>query len=254
MRLAAAMLALLLAAAPAAARGGPPPTLLVAAASDLRQALPELAAAHEKAGGAHVEATFGSSGKLFAQVVNGAPYDAYFGADAAYARKLEDEGHGVPGTRFAYGVGRLVMWAPKGGVDVTRGWPALADPRVTRIALANPAHAPYGRAAEAALRHAGVYEAARPKLVLGENASQAAQFAASGAAQVGLVPLALVDAPGMAGGRRWVVPPASYPALVQEAVVLKRSKAQAEARAFFTFVRSPAGRKILAARGFAPAP
>lgn len=249
-----AVIAALAMARPAAAHESARPALLVAAASDLRLALPALAAAHARHGGAHIETTFGSSGKLFAQIANGAPFDAFFSADASYARGLEAKGLATPGTRFAYGIGRIALWTGKdSGVDVARGLAALDDPRVTRIAIANPAHAPYGRAAEAALRHAGAWERAQPRLVLGENVSQAAQFATSGAAQVAFVPLSLLGSPGLREGRHWQVPPAWYPPLVQEAVALKRSRAGAATAAFFSFVRSPAGRRILATYGFQPA-
>lgn len=244
-------LAALAASPTAAASPAPAPPLAIAAASDLREALPALAAAHLARGGAPVAPTFGSSGKLAAQIAQGAPYDAFFAADAGYVRDLEARGLTVPGSRFAYGVGRLALWAPAGGVDVTRGMAALDDPRVARIAIANPAHAPYGRAAEAAMRHAGAWERAKGRLALGENASQAAQFATAGAAQVAFVPVALLGSPGLRAGRRWTVPAAWHPALIQEAVALRRSARAAEATAFFAFVRGPEGRKVLATYGFA---
>ena len=254
-RLAALGAALVLAFAPATACAGEAAALRVAAASDLRDALTALAVAHKQAGGTRIETTFGSSGKLAAQIANGAPFDAFFSADASYTRDLEARGLVRHGSRFAYGVGRLALWtSAASGVDVSRGLAALDDPRVRRIAIANPAHAPYGRAAEAALRHAGAWEPARPRLVLGENASQAAQFATAGAAQVAFVPVALLTAPALRAGRHWLVPQAWHPPLVQEAVVLARAARPAAALAFFSFVRGPAGRRILAAHGFAPPP
>lgn len=229
----------------------PPPSLLVAAASDLREALPALAAAHAKAGGARVDTTFGSSGKLAAQIANGAPFDAFFSADAGYVADLEAKGLTAPGTRAAYGVGRLALWTAAGsGIPVEKGLAALDDPRAARIAIPNPKLAPYGRAAEAALRQAGAWDRVRPRLVLGENASQAAQFATSGAAQLAFVPHALLGAPGLRDGRSWMVPAAWHPALVQEAVVLKRAASVPAAKAFLAFVAGPEGRRILATYGF----
>jgi molybdate transport system substrate-binding protein len=155
-RLLAAALSMLLGMG---ASTSPTPPLRVAAASDLRQALPVLAADYQRRSGVSVEATFGSSGKLFAQIENGAPFDAYFSANAAFPRKLEASGLTVPGTRFPYAVGRLVLWTQRGsGVAVGKGLSVLTDARVTKVAIANPAHAPYGQAAVEALRHAGIYD------------------------------------------------------------------------------------------------
>lgn len=233
----------------------PPPAkpLTVAAASDLRQALPALAAAFERETGVRVQVTYGSSGKLFAQIAHGAPYDAFFSANAAYPRKLEAQGLAAPGTRFAYAEGRLVLWTAAGsGLDVKRGMAVLRDSRVAKVAIANPAHAPYGQAAVEALRHAGLYEQVRPKLVLGENISQAAQFAASGSAQLGFVALSLVSTPAMRGGAYWPVPTSWHRPLVQEAVVIARSGKKEAARRFLRYAGSPEGRRTLSRYGLQP--
>src|SRR4029450_2519889 len=169
-----------------------------AAASDLQSALPAIAARFEKNAGGKVTLTFGSSGNFFAQIQNGAPFDVYLSADVDYPKRLEDVGLAEPGSRYEYARGRLVLWARRdAGIDVSRGLSILADSRVRRIAIANPDHAPYGRAAVAALRADGLYDRVRSKLVVGENISQAAQFAESGSADAGLIALSLALSPAL---------------------------------------------------------
>src|SRR5206468_9754557 len=160
--------------------------LTVAAASDLQSALPAIASRFENATGQPVRLTFGSSGNFFAQIQNGAPFDLFLSADIDYPRRLASSGLAERGSLREYAVGRVVLWTrTDSGVDVKRGLAVLEDSRVRRIAIANPEHAPYGRAAVAALRHEGLYDRVRDKFVLGENISQAAQFADSGSADVG---------------------------------------------------------------------
>src|SRR3954467_12949975 len=151
--------------------------LAVAAASDLQLVMPALAERFERETGGHVSLTFGSSGNFFSQIRNGAPFDLFFSADVDYPRQLEKAGLAEPGTLKPYALGRLVLYAPtNAGIDLSRGVSVLTDSRIHRIAIANPAHAPYGRAAVAALTHEHLYDRVQPKLVLGENISQAAQF------------------------------------------------------------------------------
>src|SRR3954467_7739992 len=149
----------------------------VAAASDLTFAMKELAANYEKETGTVVKVTPGSSGNFFTQIQNGAPFDLFFAADIDYPKKLEAAGFGEPGTLYQYATGKIVIWVPAGSeLDVSKGLPVLLDPRVRKIAIANPQHAPYGRAAIAAMTKQGVYQKLTNKLVFGENVSQAAQF------------------------------------------------------------------------------
>lgn len=234
---------------PAAARA-----VEVAAASDLQFALGEVDAAFMRANPAiRVTTTFGSSGTFFAQISNGAPFDVYLSADAAYPRRLAEEGRADPESLFVYAVGRVVVWVPNASpLDVEQlGVEALADPRARKVAVANPAHAPYGRAAEAAMRSLGVYDAVRPKLVLGESVSQAAQFVESGAADAGVVALSLALAPRMRDrGRYWLVPEAAHPRLEQGGVVTARARDPEAARAYAAFLRGPEGAAILARFGF----
>ena len=228
--------------------------LTIAAASDLQPALPRLVAQFERETGHTVRTTFGSSGNLLAQMRNGAPFDVFLSADIDYPRQLESAGLTEPGTLISYATGTLVLWIPNGSrADLTRGLEALTDERVRRIAIANPAHAPYGRAAVAALRKAGLYDRVKAKFVLGENVSQAAQFVQSGNADVGIVPLSLALSPAMTTTGRYVaVTPALYPPIEQGAVVLRTSKSKDAARAFLAFLERPDVLKTLADAGFGP--
>jgi molybdate transport system substrate-binding protein len=245
---------------PLAAGGAATPgaVVRVAAAADLRFAMDDLVAAWSSAHpGTTVEPTYGSSGTLFAQVSEGAPFDLYFSADAAYPRALEEAGLAEPGSTRLYAIGHLVVWVPAASpLDVEgRGLEALTDPAVERIAIANPEHAPYGRAAVAAMQAAGIHDAIAPKLVLGENVSQAAQFVESGSADVGVIALSLALAPTLRDrGRSAIVPIDSYPPLEQGAVVLGSATDPDAAAAFLDFVLGPDGRAVLDRYGFLPPP
>lgn len=228
--------------------------LSVAAAANLKPAMEELARAFEaNRPGARVRATFGGSGAFFAQMREGAPFDVFFSADREYPKQLVDAGLADARDEQVYAVGRLALWVPKGSaLDVERGGlAALAGKAVKKVAIANPAVAPYGRAAVEALRRAGVYEAVTPKLVFGQNVSQAARFAEGGAADAALLPLSLARLPALASrGRAVALPASSHPAIEQSAVVLKRSKKGELARAFVAFVRGDEGRAILERHGY----
>src|SRR5580700_8590780 len=224
----------------------------VAAAADLEFAMKDVAAQFEKQTGTKVDVTYGSSGNFFSQLQNGAPFDLFFSADIDYPRKLEEAGLAEPGTLYEYAIGRIAIWTPADAtVDVVRqGWKALLDAGVQKIAIANPEHAPYGRAAVAALKKAGVYDQVKAKLVYGENISQAAQFVQSGKAQAGIVALSLAVSPGMKEGKRWEIPADMHPSIEQAAMVLKTSKNKTGAQAFLKFIKSEAGRSTLSNYGF----
>jgi len=226
----------------------------VAAASDLQVVLPKIAADFERRTGEKVNVSFGSSGNFLAQIQNGAPFDVFLSADIDYPRQLERAGLAEPGTIFPYATGSLVLWTRKGsGVDVTRGLDALLTVRVRHIAIANPEYAPYGRAAVTALRSAGVYEQLRPKLVMGENVSQAAQFVQSGNADAGLIPLSFArTSAANAVGEYIAVPPSLYAPIEQAAVVVRASRHKDAARAFVAFLKAPDTVTILSAAGFGP--
>src|SRR5271155_2974624 len=229
----------------------------VAAAADLQFAMQDVAGQFEKQTGTKVNVTYGSSRNFFSRRLNGAPFVLFFSADIAYPRKLESAGFAEPGTLYEYAVGRIVIWTPGDAtVDVARlGWKTLLEPSVQKIAIANPEHAPYGRAAVSALQKAGMYEQVKAKLVYGENISQAAQFVQSGNAQAGIVAMSLAVSPGMKEGKRWEIPADLHPPIEQGAIVLTSAKNKEPARAFLEFVKGEAGRVTLARYGFTfPAP
>jgi molybdate transport system substrate-binding protein len=232
------------------------PTIRVAAASDLQSVLPEIAKTFEDKTGAHVDLSFGSSGNFFAQIQNGAPFDLFFSADSEFPRKLIESGHAEPRSAVVYGIGGLVLWmAANAKCDVrVEKWNCLLKPEVSKIAIANPTHAPYGRAAVAALHAAHIYEQARTKLVLGENISQAAQFAQSGGAQAGILSFSQMRLPSLSGGRQWEIPRDSYPRIEQTVVVLKSAHEKSAAEEFVKFVAEGAGREVLQQAGFQPPP
>ncbi len=224
----------------------------VAAAADLQAALPALAARFEKETGRTVRLTFGSSGNFFAQIQNGAPFDVFLSADIDYPRRLEKAALTAPGTLTPYATGRIVLWTRNdSGIDVRRGVQALLAAGVRRIAIANPRHAPYGRAAVAALRHEGVYDRVRGRFVLGENISQAAQFVQSGNADVGIIALSSALGPALKASGTYVEIPASlHPPISQGAVVLKSARDIAAAKQFLAFLARPESVRYLEAWGF----
>jgi molybdate transport system substrate-binding protein len=234
----------------------PQPAIRIAAAADLRYALDELVGLFRQAHpGLTVSVSYGSSGNFYAQLLNGAPFDVFLSADLAYPRQLADRNLAVPHSEFTYGVGRLVVWVPAASaVDVERlGLQALADRSIAHVAIANPAYAPYGRAAQAALQSAGVYEAVKERLVLGESVSQALQFVQSGAAAAGVVALSLALSPPVAAQGRYVtVSPDLYPRMEQGGIVLRAAVDPDAAMAFRAFMLSAPASAVLKRFGFYP--
>ena len=230
----------------------------IAVASDLQFALPAIAAAFQRETGQSVRLSFGSSGNFLRQIAAGAPFALFLSADASYVDALVREGQTLD-AGVVYAIGRLALFVPYDSPitpdpELRGVAAALASGRLSRFAIANPEHAPYGRAAQQALTNAGLWKAIERHLVLGENVSQAAQFAASGAAQGGIIAYSLARAPGMEKrGRYALLPASSHEALVQKMVLLKR--ADATARAFYVYLQQPAARAILDRYGFdLPAP
>jgi molybdate transport system substrate-binding protein len=227
-------------------------TVTVAAASDLTYAMNEIAPNFQKATGCAVRLSLGSSGNFLTQIENGAPFDVFFSADIAYPKKLETENLAAPGSTYLYAIGKIVLWAGNNSrVDVSKGFPALRDPAVRKISIANPEHAPYGRAAEEALRKSGMYEAVKDKLVLGENISQAAEFVESGNADAGILALSLVISPAMKDkGRSWAIPENLYTPIQQGVVILGAAPNPQGARQFLDYIKQPATAALLERYGF----
>jgi molybdate transport system substrate-binding protein len=224
----------------------------VAAASDLTYAMKEIAANFEKSAACSVRVSYGSSGNFETQIENGAPFDVFFSADIEYPRKLEAEGLASPGSTYLYGIGKLILWVRNDSqLDVSKGLDVLRDPSVKKIAIANPLHAPYGRAAEYALRKAGVYDAIKDRLVLGENISQTAEFAETGNADAGILALSLVLSPALKDkGRYFQIADNLYSPIQQGVVVVRPSKNLQSAQAFLDYIKTPAMTAILERYGF----
>lgn len=227
----------------------------IAAAADLSIALPEIAATFERTSGEAVELVFGSSGTLTRQIRDGAPFDLLLSADEAFVAHLAAE-RLTRDDGALYGVGRIVLFAPTGSpLSPTAGLDGLArlltQGRVRRFAIANPAHAPYGRAAEAALRAHELWTGLQPHLVLGDNVAQAAQFATTGNAVGGIIAYSLALAPNVRRlGTFALISEAAHPPLRQRMVLLAR--AGATAQRFYAFLQGPTARGILERHGFAP--
>lgn len=228
----------------------------VAAAADLQHALEDVVELAEEARpGLEVRVTYGSSGLLRQQIEQGAPFDLYLSADLSYPGALVEAGLAEADDVFGYAVGRLVVWVPEGStLPVEQGLDVLLDPRVDRVAVANPEHAPYGLAARAAMRSAGVWDDVQQRLVLGENVAQAADFVRTGNADVGVVALSLVLSDPLRDEGRWTeVPQGTFPELQQGGVVLTAAQDPAAARHVRDVLLGEEGAQVMARYGFAPA-
>ena len=224
--------------------------ILVAAASDLKFALDSVAAVFRKKHSGTVEVTYGSSGKLFEQISNGAPFDIFFSADIEYPNKLKGKGL-IASDIYIYGIGRIVVWSKK--IDVEKEqMNSLLSPGVKKIAIANPLHAPYGKRAEEALKFYKMHNAVKTKLVLGENISQTAQFVTTGAADIGIVAYSLALSPNMKkeNGKFYLIPENAHQRLEQAVVITKQGKANDFAQTFLSFVKSNEAKQILSYFGF----
>ena len=226
--------------------------LKIAAAADLSGALDKVAADFKKQTGVSVKISYGSSGHFFSEIRNGAPYDVFLSADRSYPETLDNFGK-TDGEATIYALGKLVLWvANRTGVEPAPGnFNVLTSNRVSKIAIANPEHAPYGRAAVAAMSHFNIYEQVKSKLVLGENIAQTAQFADSGNVDAAFISMSLAQTDSMKkSGRYVIVPLDSYPLLYQAAVVLRSSQEKADAHRFVKFLSSVSAQKTLAEHGF----
>lgn len=224
--------------------------LLVAAASSLGPIMGELTSDFARRHpGLDVRLSLGSSGKLYHQIVQGAPFDLFYSADTWYPQQLVNAGK-TSGPVRIYARGRLVLWSKTLDVE-TLGFEALSNPGVKRIALANPQHAPYGMRAREFLQARGLWEPLKPKLVFGENIAQAAQFAQTGNAQLGLLARSLMSSPQlMDSGGYWLVPESGHQPLEQGYVVLKPAAGEPAQELFVDYMSSPEARAIFEHHGF----
>ena len=226
--------------------------LRVAAAADLAPVMPAFAAAYEKETGVKLQVTLGSSSALATQILNGAPFDVFLGADFTFPEKVIAAGLATEKLPEPYARGTLVLWARK-GLPGGLSMESLKDPRVSKVAVADEFHAPYGRAAYEALRVMKLAETVKPKLVIAENVGQTAQFVESGNAQVGFISLTLASSAKLKSEGEYVRVPAIYPMISQCGVVMKGSTHPDEAKAFMSWVRSAKVQEALPQFGLEPA-
>lgn len=231
----------------------PEPAPIVAAASDLKFALEDIARQFSASTGRQIKLVFGSSGNFYQQIAQGAPFQLFMSADESFVLKLSEEGKTLDDGQL-YAIGRIVLFAPHGSrlaIDeqLTGLKAAVAAGRIARFAIANPQHAPYGRAAEQVLKKAGVWDTLKPRLVLGENVSQAAQFASSGSADGGMFAYSLVLSTEIASRGRYVLIPQTLHQPLRQRMVLLEGAGQT-ARSFYRYLREPRARAVLARYGF----
>ncbi len=225
--------------------------LNVAAASDLKFALDSVISMyHQLHSNSKVQVTYGSSGKFFEQIQNGAPFDIYFSADKYYPETLKVRGFTTSDVKI-YGIGRIVVWSKKTDPNDDK-INSLLNLKIRKIAIANPDHAPYGKRAEESMQYYEVWDKIKDKLVFGENISQTAQFVQLGAADIGIVALSLALSPTMqnSGGAYYIIPDESHKPLEQGYVQLKNAKNKPIALDFYNFISSPRAIAILAHFGF----
>lgn len=223
-----------------------PAALTVFAAADLAFAFRELIPPFERAHRAEVTLVLGSTGLLARQIEEGAPADVFFAADESFIDRLERGGYVLPNTRTRYAQGRLSIVWPRGRSAIG-GLQDLREQRIRRVAIANPAHAPYGRAAQDALQRAGLLDALRAKLVYGENVRQALQFVQAGAADAGIVARSIAGAPEVESR---LIDSSAHAPINQAVAVPRRAKAPDLARGFIAWVNGPSGRAIMKRFGF----
>lgn len=222
----------------------------VAVAANFAQPLKDIAAAFQKDTGHTLSVTPGASGKFYAQISNGAPFDVFISADDETPRRLAAEGRAVAGSQFTYAVGRLALWSPTEGL-VDQGGGVLKSDRYQFLAIANPKVAPYGQAALQTLQKLGMLEKIGARMVQGESITQAYQFIATGNAQLGLVALSQIFEQGkLKSGSAWIVPEAMHEALKQDAILLNPGKDAAAAQALLQYLKSAKARQIMSAYGY----
>ena len=219
----------------------------VAVAANFTEPAKAIAAAFKAATGHTAALSFGSSGQFYAQIAHGAPFEVFLSADAERPLEAEREGFGVAGSRFTYAVGTLVLYSKTAGLVDGKG-AVLGKGGFSKLAIADPATAPYGAAAVETLQKLRVYDAVKPKIVTGTNIAQAYQFVDTGAAELGFVALSQVA--GVAGGSRWIVPQADHAPIDQEAILLAPGRDSVAAKAFLAFLKGPQSRAIIQKFGY----
>ncbi len=220
----------------------------VAVAANFTAPAKEIADQFKAQTGHTVDLSFGASGQFYAQITQGAPFDIFLSADSERAQKVETDGFAVPGTRFTYAIGKLVLWSANPTL-IDKDGAVLEKNNFAHIAIANPKSAPYGAAAVQTMNALGVYNVLESKFVTGENINQTFQFVASGNAELGFVALSQVI--GQRNGSSWLVPDKLYSPIVQDAVLLKQGEKNAAAKAFYAFLKSPDALKIIQRYGYA---
>lgn len=228
------------------------PGMTIAVAADLKFAMDSIVTSFKAQNpGSDIDVTYGSSGKFFEQISNGAPYDIFFSADIDYPMQLKNKGRTL-GIVKTYGIGQIVLWSKKRDPN-TEQMQTLLDAGISKIAVANPAHAPYGKRAEESLRYYKLYDQVKGKLVFGENISQTAQYVTTGAADIGIVALSMAVSPAMKkeGGKYYLIPEQSHSPLEQAYTLLKHSAGNSNAGKFYDFISSPTAVNILKYFGFA---
>ena len=229
-------------------------TLRVAAAADLQPVLPSLVSQFEHSTGVHVAVSYASSATLATQILNGAPFDVFLAADQSFPQKVIAAGLADEAAPVTYARGTLVLWARIDQLHGPLTMQFLTSPAVTRIAVANPSHAPYGRAAIAALHGLALFDALQGKLVYAENIAQAAQYAASANTQCGLISQTQAETAALKNVGTYIAVPANtYPAIEQGAIVMRHAPQHADALKFLQYVLSADGQKLLTAGGLTPA-
>lgn len=222
--------------------------LTIAAASDLKFAMDSLVMVFKgKYPDISIDVVYGSSGKFYQQIINDAPFDLYFSADAEYPQKLATSGLAA-GDIKVYAIGRIVIYSKN--IHTGIGINALLDPAIHKIAMANPVHAPYGKRAEEALRYYKLYDTLKQKLVMGENIVQAAQYVSTGAADVGIIAQSLVLSKALQQGNAYLIPEESHSPLQQAFIILKKAAQKRSAFTFSTYISTPEAKQILKHYGF----
>ncbi|MFP3977090.1 molybdate ABC transporter substrate-binding protein [Marinobacter sp. KMM 10035] len=221
----------------------------IAVAANFTDTTRELIAAFGEATGLEAVASYGSTGKLYAQIDNGAPFDVFLAADSLRPELLEKNGQGVTGTRFTYARGKLALWSPVPGTfDDPKVW--LESGEFARLAIANPKTAPYGFAAQEVLTKLRLWDALQDRLVRGDSIAQTFQFVATTNAQSGFVALSQVRAWDNKGGSLWMIPQADYSPINQQAILLTRSEKNHAARQWLEFLRGDKARGIIESFGY----